>query len=78
MDFKIKMLPALFLTGLLVSCNTFPASAEKSEKKSEKKVNVRLAKGAGFESFIDSWEKCDKNIRGYRLMIRVCLGIITA
>ena len=40
MDFKIKMLPALFLTGLLVSCNTFPASAEKSEKKSEKKETV--------------------------------------
>lgn len=35
---------------------------EEYEKKSEKKVNVRLAKGAGFESFIDSWEKSDKNI----------------
>ena len=35
---------------------------EQFEQKSEKKINVRLAKGAGYESFVDSWKKCGKNI----------------
>ena len=64
MDFKIKMLPALFLTGLLVSCNTFPASAEKSEKKSEKKETAPVKQE---KSLPDSSVKQEKALSADRI-----------
>ncbi len=35
---------------------------ESFEQRSEKKLKVLLAKGAGFDSFIDSWTECGKKI----------------